>query len=80
MTNDQVAKLITDELERAEKKHPRWDGARHGHSIIDEEFHEFEQAIFGDDADAAFEEAVQLGAMCARYIKNHAPSSIRLFH
>ena len=37
MTNDQVLKLIGDELARAESKHPKWDGARHGHSVIEEE-------------------------------------------
>ena len=80
MTNDQAAKLITDEVERAETKHPKWDGHRHGHSVIAEEFKEFQDAIFADDMTGAFVEAVQLGAMCARYIKHHAPASVRLFH
>jgi hypothetical protein len=69
MTNDQVTKLLTDEVERAESKHPQWDGHRHGHSVIAEEFKEFESAVFADDHDGAFKEAVQLGAMCVRYIK-----------
>lgn len=80
MTNDQSVNLIAEELSRAETKHPKWDGHRHGHSVIAEEFKEFEAAIFADDHDGAFKEAVQLGAMCARYIKHHAPSSVRLFH
>ena len=80
MTNEQAAKLITDEVERAEAKHPKWDGIRHGHSVIEEEYTEFRDAVFADDHDQAFREAVQLGAMALRYIKHHAPSSVRLFH
>lgn len=80
MTNNQAAKLITDEVERSETKHPHWDGIRHGHSVIEEEYIEFRDAVFRDDHDQAFREAVQLGAMALRYIKNHAPSSGRLFH
>ena len=34
MTNEQATKIIADELARAEKKHPQWDGIRHGHSLI----------------------------------------------
>lgn len=80
MTNEQSVKLIAHELDRAETKHPKWDGHRHGHSVIAEEFKEFEAAVFADDELGAFKEAVQLGAMCARFIKHHAPSSVRLFH
>lgn len=80
MTNDQALKLIGDELARAEAKHPKWDGKRHGHSVIEEEYIEFRDEVFADNDEAAFKEVVQLGAMCARYIKNHAPSSVRLFH
>lgn len=80
MTNDQVAKLILEELERAETKHPTWGGVRHGHSVIEEEYSEFRDAVFADDREHAFREAVQLGAMCARYIKNHVPPSVRLSH
>jgi len=80
MTNEQAAKLITDELERAELKHPEWDGPRHGHSVIEEEYIEFRDAVFADDDEQAFQEVVQLGAMCVRFIKHHAPASVRLFH
>jgi hypothetical protein len=80
MTNDQSVKLIQDELDRAEAKHPKWDGVRHGHSVIEEEYIEFRDAVFADDTEQAFKEVVQLGAMCARFIKNHAPSSVRMFH
>jgi hypothetical protein len=80
MTIDQATKLIADELARAEAKHPHWDGPRHGHSVIEEEYLEFRDALFADDYDQAFKEAVHLGAMCARYIQNHAPASVRLFH
>jgi hypothetical protein len=80
MTNDQLAKLITEEVERAEAKHPQWDGVRHGQSVIEEEYIEFRDAVFADDHEQAFKEAVQLGAMCVRYIKHHAPSSVRIFH
>jgi hypothetical protein len=80
MTNEQSVKLIQDELDRAEAKHPKWDGVRHGHSVIEEEYIEFRDAVFADDNDQAFREVVQLGAMCARYIKNHAPSSVRMYN
>lgn len=80
MTTDQATKLIADELDRAEAKHPAWHGARHGHSVIEEEYAEFRDALFADDHEQAFKEVVQLGAMCARYIKNHAPESVRMFH
>lgn len=80
MTNEQAAKLLTDEVKRAEAKHPGWDGVRHGHSVIEEEYEEFKEAVFADDLDQAFREAVQLGAMALRYIKHHAPASVRLFH
>lgn len=80
MTNEQVAKLLTEEVERAETKHPRWGSIRHGHSVIEEEYDEFKQAVFADNEEEAFKECVQLGAMCIRFIKNHAPSSVRLFH
>lgn len=81
MINDQALKLIGEELERAEAKHPQINlTPRHSHSVIEEEYIEFRDALFADDHEAAFKEVVQLGAMCARYIKNHAPSSVRIFH
>jgi len=80
MTNEQSVKLIQDELDRAEAKHPKWGGVRHGHSVIEEEYIEFRDAVFADNDQEAFKEVVQLGAMCARFIKNHAPSSVRMFH
>lgn len=80
MTNDQSVQLIKDELARAEAKHPQWDGRRHGQSVIEEEYIEFRNALFADDFDHAFAEVTQLGAMCARYIKNHAPDSVRMSH
>ena len=80
MTNEQVLKLIGDELARAETKHPTWNGKRHGHSVIEEEYIEFRDEVFADNDEAAFKEVVQLGAMCARYMKNHAPSSVRIWH
>ncbi len=80
MTTIQALELIGHELERAESKHPKWDGKRHGHSVIEEEYIEFRNEVFADNDEKAFKEVVQLGAMCARYIKNHAPSSVRLFH
>lgn len=81
MTNEQVLKLIGEELARAEIKHPQTGlSPRHSHSVIEEEYDEFWEAVKADDLDAAFKECVQLGAMCARYMKNHAPSSVRIFH
>ena len=80
MTNEQAAKLIIHELELAEMKHPKWDGPRHGHSVIEEEYIGFRDAVFADDDEQAFQEVVQLGAMCARFIKHHAPASVRRFY
>lgn len=80
MTNEQIAKLIVEEVERAETKHPAWNGRRHGQSVIEEEYIEFRDEVFADNHDAAFTEVIQLAAMCVRYAKNHAPSSVRQFH
>ena len=80
MTNEQCAALLVAELERAEKKHPAWNGKRHGHSVIEEEYIEFRDALFADEHEHAFQEAIHLGAMALRYIKNEAPQSVRLFH
>lgn len=80
MTNEQVAKLVIEEIERAEAKHPKWDGHRHGQSVIEEEYIEFRDEVFADNHDAAFKEVIQLAAMCIRYAKHHAPSSVRIFH
>lgn len=80
MTNEQIVQLVVDELNRAEKKHPDWDGHRHGQSVIEEEYLEFREAVFTDKPTEAFHEVIQLAAMCVRYAKNHTPSSVRLFH
>ena len=83
MTNDQILRLIDEEVERAEKKHPLPPGGvspRHSHSVIEEEYDEFWEAIKTDDHIGAYREAVQLAATCVRYLKNHAPSSVRQFH
>jgi hypothetical protein len=80
MTNAHIAKLVIEELEVAEKKHPAWDGIRHGQSVIEEEYIEFRDAVFADDESAAFKEVLHLAAMCMRYAKNHAPESVRLYH
>ena len=80
MTNTQVAQLVIEEVERAETKHPIWRGVRYGHSVIEEEYEEFKQAVFADNDHQTFMEITQLAAMCLRYMKNHAPSSVRLFH
>lgn len=80
MTNDQCLQLIGEEVERAESKHPKWDGARHGQSVIEEEYIEFRDEVFADNHELAFKEVTQLAAMCVRYMKNHAPMSVRLFH
>lgn len=80
MTNEQIAKLVIEEIERAEAKHPDWLGARHGHSVIEEEYIEFRDEVFADNEEAVFSEVIQLAAMAMCYAKNHAPSSVRLFH
>lgn len=81
MTTEQCLKLIGDELTRAEAKHPQGNlTPRHSHSVIEEEYDEFWEAIKADDLDHAFKEVVHLGAMCVRYLKTHAPSSVRSFH
>ena len=77
MTNDQCLDLIDQEVRRAETKHPSWNGVRHGESVIREEANEFRDAVFADEHEQAFQECVQLAAMCVRYMKHHAPSSVR---
>jgi len=81
MSNEQVLKLIQIEVEKAEKKFPEsFSSIRAGHSIIEEEYEEFKNAVFADNFDSAFKEVSQLAAMCVRYMKNYAPPSVRLFH
>lgn len=80
MTTDQALALVHEQVIHAELKHPNVGGCRHCHSVIREEFQEFEDAIYGDRANDAFKEAAQLAAVCIRYMKAHAPSSVRQFH
>ena len=71
MTNKQVLNIIENEVKKAEKKFPEsFSSKRAGHSIIEEEYEEFKNAIFADDFDLAFNEASQLGAMCVRYMNS----------
>ncbi len=69
MTKDQALQLIGNELDRALAKHNTgFVTNRHGHSVIREEYVEFEDAVFEDNGHQALLEVKQLGAMTARYL------------
>ena len=65
---DKICKEIKDELHRSNKLHGGFSSARAGHSIIEEEYDEFWEAIKADDIPHAVIEAKQLAAMAIKFI------------
>lgn len=65
---DLIIADVLRELELASAKHPAFPSARHGHSVIEEEYVEFFEAVRHDDLNHAREEATQLCAMCIRFL------------
>lgn len=59
---------IGEELMRARSIHQPFSSARHGHSVIEEEFDEFWDAIKADDIEHARKEVLQLAAMCLSFL------------
>jgi len=74
MTLQAALAEVTHELTRAMTKHPaRTDSPRHHHSVLEEEFDEFWDAIKADDFEGARKEAVQVAAMAIRYLMEAKP-------
>lgn len=66
--------LIEAELRRASQKHPRpFNSAHEGYAVIAEELDELWDEVKGDRHLLALEEAVQVGAMAARFVIDLAP-------
>jgi hypothetical protein len=63
-----AAQLLA-EASRAERKHGRWADAHHGYGVLLEEVDELWDAIKADDLAHARLEAVQVGAMALRFLK-----------
>ena len=59
---------IYEELQRARAKFAPFKNGHEGHSVVREEFEEFWDAIKANDIKGARDEAVQLGAMAARFL------------
>lgn len=76
MTKAEALTLIGNELDRALAKHKiGFITPRHGHSVIEEEYDEFWDAVKADNLAHADKEVIQLGAMCARYLMDQARAS-----
>ena len=74
MSLQEALAAVTHELMRAQTKHPsRTDSPRHHHSVLEEEFDEFWDAIKKDDFEGARKEAVQVAAMAIRYLMEARP-------
>lgn len=66
-----LADELDDALSYATKKHGPFPTAHHGIAVIQEEFEELKEAVFRDQAAAQQKhEALQLAAMCIRFIKD----------
>lgn len=61
-------KEIYDECRRAQEKFSPFHTMHEGHSVIEEEFDEFWEAVKADDLIKAKTEAVQLAAMALRFL------------
>lgn len=65
---NRICKEIGAELDRSIELHGEFTSARAGHSIIEEEYDEFWEAIKVDDIPHAVIEAKQLAAMAIKFI------------
>jgi len=76
MEKERAIELILEELQKAEEKFPTWPtDPIHASAILNEEAGELTQACldyYFHDADgkAAFDEAIQCGAMAVRFLVN----------
>jgi len=78
MNTDEVVDKILEELARAEEKHPTWPtDLIHAGAIVAEESGELTRATLNhvyenDSGQNMLDEAVQVGAMAIRFLKNLA--------
>lgn len=68
MTIDQAVRELCREYYKAVEKHAPMTSEREGHSVIEEEYDEFWDAIKQDNSIQARHEVTQLGAMCLRFL------------
>jgi hypothetical protein len=68
MKADDALLLIRAELEKATDKFGPMASSHEGIAVIREEYLELEREVFHGDHQNSIEEAIQLGAMAARFI------------
>ncbi len=74
MRADDALLLIRDELRKATNKFGAMGSPHEGVAVIREEYLELEREVFHGDHQNAIEEAIQLGAMAARFIVDMTPT------
>ena len=74
MNRNEAWALVDKELDHAMAKWPsRTDSPRHHHSVLEEEFDEFWEALKQDDFVVAEKECIQVAAMALRYLIEAKP-------
>jgi hypothetical protein len=68
MTKDDAILLIRKELDDATEMFGKMSSTHEGIAVIREEYLELESEVFHGDPDRALKEAIQLGAMAARFL------------
>jgi len=67
---DRALMSIRLEVERAEAKYPPFNSPHEGYAVIAEELDELWDAVKADDRGQAKREAVQVGAMAVRFLRD----------
>jgi NTP pyrophosphatase (non-canonical NTP hydrolase) len=68
MTLDEAMDSIRAEVERATAKFPAFNSSHEGFAVLMEEVDELWDDVKANDSDHAADEAVQVGAMAARFL------------
>lgn len=63
-------KAVREELERARMVFSDFRSSHEGFAVIEEEFDELRAAVYANDADQAFYEAMQVAAMALRFMSD----------
>lgn len=66
--NREAMYTVIEELQKAQKRFPKFASAHEGLAVIREEYKEFEFEVFHGSGEKALNEAIQLAAMATRYI------------
>ena len=68
----EIADLMVAEAERAERRHGPHSASHHSFGVLMEEVDELWDEVKRDDVDCANHEAIQVGAMAIRFIRESA--------